>query len=86
MKKLAMKKILIKNFPNVNNYGTAMMGLITIQSLIKNYGIENIEIYCCFNEYAVKEEVYRELEGVIELKNYTNREFDSESKVKNLYQ
>lgn len=85
MKKLAMKKILIKNFPNVNNYGTAMMGLITIQSLIKNYGIENIEIYCCFNEYAVKEEAYRELEGVIELKNYTNREFDSESKVKNLF-
>jgi colanic acid/amylovoran biosynthesis protein len=77
-----MKKILIKNFPNLNNYGTAMMGLITIQSLIKNYGKENIEIYCSFDKYAIKEEVYKELEGLIELKTYTNSEFDRISKIK----
>jgi colanic acid/amylovoran biosynthesis protein len=67
-----MKKILIKNFPNLNNYGTAMMGLVTIQSLVENYGRENIQIYCSFDEYAVKEDIYKELVGVVELKTYAN--------------
>lgn len=40
------KKVLISNFRNMNNYGSAMMGLITIQALITKYGKENIEIYC----------------------------------------
>lgn len=37
------KKVLISNFRNMNNYGSAMMGLITIQALITKYGKENIE-------------------------------------------
>ena len=81
-----MKKILIKNFPNLNNYGTAMMGLVTIQSLVENYGRENIQIYCAFDEYAVKEDIYKELTGVVELKTYTNNtRFDKIIKNKNLF-
>jgi hypothetical protein len=39
------KKILITHFPNLNNYGTGMMGLIVIQYLMDNCGKNNIKIY-----------------------------------------
>lgn len=31
------KKVLILNFCNMNNYGSAVMGFITIQALITKY-------------------------------------------------
>ena len=68
-----MKKILIKNFPNLNNYGTAMMGLITIDALVKNYGKNNLQIYCSFDKYVDLEEINNELSENIELKCFINK-------------
>jgi colanic acid/amylovoran biosynthesis protein len=76
-------KILIKNFPNLNNYGTGMMGLITIQYLINKYGSENIEVYCAFDEYANIEDICKELPEPIQLNIYINKNEDKISKIKN---
>jgi colanic acid/amylovoran biosynthesis protein len=61
------KKILITHFPNLNNYGTGMMGLIVIQYLMDNCGKNDIKIYVDFNEYANIEEIKTELRGEIQL-------------------
>jgi colanic acid/amylovoran biosynthesis protein len=65
-------KILILHFPNLNNYGTGMMGLITIQAIADRMGVENVEFHCDFNEHASINEVKSELNGEIELKKYWN--------------
>jgi colanic acid/amylovoran biosynthesis protein len=78
-----LKKILIKNFPNLNNYGTAMMGLVAIESLVNNYGKSNVEIHCSFNKYAILEDIYKELGGKCKLITHTDVEFERLSKISN---
>ena len=39
---MSKKKILIEHFSNLNNYGTAMMGLVTIQRLAERCGAGRI--------------------------------------------
>jgi len=68
-----MKKILIKNFPNLNNYGTGMMGLVTIQMLMEKYGKDNIEIYSQFNEYANIDEINNEFSEPVQLNTYIDK-------------
>lgn len=80
-----MKKILIKNFPNLNNYGTAMMGLITIEALINNHGKDHLELFCNFDEYAIKEDIYKELNSKIKINDYTNLKDKKIEKIKNAY-
>jgi len=75
-----MKKILIKNFPNLNNYGTAMMGLITIDAIVKNYGKNNVQIYCSFDKYVNLEEIASELSETVELKCFVNKSDERISK------
>lgn len=53
-------KILIKNFPNLNNYGTAMMGIIVIKELLEKFG-NNIEIYLETDSYFNLNELKSEL-------------------------
>jgi len=76
-------KILIKNFPNLNNYGTGMMGLVAIQMLIERFGRDNIEIYCTFNKYANNDEIKKEFLEPIQLNNYVNKNEEKISKIKN---
>lgn len=54
------KKILILHFPNLNNYGTGMMGLVTINELYKRLNGE-VSFYCDFNEAANIAEIISEL-------------------------
>ncbi|MEM8937765.1 MAG: polysaccharide pyruvyl transferase family protein [Bacteroidota bacterium] len=61
-----MKKILIKNFKNLNNYGSGMMGLITIKKVYERLNGE-AEFYSDFDEYANLEDILRELDGDIKL-------------------
>lgn len=70
---LNRKKILIHHFPNLNNYGTGMMGLITIQGIIDRLGSENVEFHCDFNEHAEIDVIKKELIGNIQLKAIPNR-------------
>lgn len=65
--KVKKKKILIHHFPNLNNYGTGMMGLITIKNIVDRLGVENVEFYCDFNEYAEIEIIKNELGDNIQL-------------------
>ena len=65
-------KILILHFSSLNNYGSGMMGLITIQALVDRFGSENLEISCDFNEETSIEEIKKELRTDVVLKRYTN--------------
>ena len=58
-----MNKILIKNFKNLNNYGSGMMGLVTINKLFNELGGE-VEFYSDFDEYANLDEICKELNNV----------------------
>jgi colanic acid/amylovoran biosynthesis protein len=78
------QKVLILHFPNLNNYGTGMMGLITIQSLSDRYGPENIEFYCDFDDFADINEIISELKGEITLKRYENKPVKKIGKIKNV--
>ena len=49
---MSKKKILIEHFSNLNNYGTAMMGLVTIQRLAERWGAEQVEFYFYPDEYT----------------------------------
>ncbi|MCC8153405.1 MAG: polysaccharide pyruvyl transferase family protein [Tannerellaceae bacterium] len=64
------KKILILHFPNLNNYGTGMMGLVVIQALIDKYGT-GTDIYCDLDTYAGPGDISKELRTPIEIKRYT---------------
>ena len=46
-----MKKILILHFGCLNNYGTGMMGLVTVNELHKRYK-GDVEFHCDFNEFS----------------------------------
>src|ERR1035437_60469 len=65
-------KILILHFSSLNNYGSGMMGLITIQALIDRFGADNLEIHCDFNIDTNIEEIKSELRSEVALKRYTN--------------
>ena len=65
-------KILILHFSSLNNYGSGMMGLITIQALIDRFGAENLEIHCDFNVDTNIDEIKSELKSDVVLKRYTN--------------
>lgn len=67
------KKILILHFPNLNNYGTGMMGLITIQFLADHYGKDNLEVYCDFNNHANIDDISNELRSNIKIIKYSNK-------------
>ena len=66
-------KILILHFSSLNNYGSGMMGLITIQALIDRFGADKLEIHCDFNEETSIEEIKKELRTDVELRRYTNQ-------------
>lgn len=78
------QKILILHFPNLNNYGTGMMGLITIQSLADRFGLKNVEFYCDFDESADIDEIRSELRGEILLKRFINETPKKIEKIRNL--
>ena len=65
-------KILILHFSSLNNYGSGMMGLITIQALIDRFGTENLEIHCDFNVDTNIDEIKSELKSEVVLKRYYN--------------
>lgn len=77
------QKILILHFPNLNNYGTGMMGLVTIQALADRFGADNVEFYCDFNQLADIDEIKSELRGEIILKKYINENTAKIGKIKN---
>lgn len=65
-----MKRILIEHFQSLDNYGTGMMGLVTVQALADRYGASNVEFYCDFAEEETLTRVKRELRGDIRLFRY----------------
>lgn len=77
------KKVLILQFPNLNNYGTGMMGLVTIQEISNRLGPENVEFYADFNEYADLNEISNELNGPITINTYVPDSLQNISKTKN---
>jgi colanic acid/amylovoran biosynthesis protein len=77
------RKILILHFPNLNNYGTGMLGLITIQALADNCGKDEVEFYCDLNEHAIIDEIKKELSGIANIKRYVNIKSNLISKTKN---
>lgn len=64
-----MKKILIKHFPNLNNYGTGMMGLVLLQYLVERFG-DDLEITCDFSSDRVIPEVLEELPRNVRLNRF----------------
>jgi len=62
-----MKTILIKNFKNLNNYGSGMMGLVTIKQIFESLN-GKVEFYSEFDEYANLNEILKELDENIDLK------------------
>lgn len=77
------KKILIFQFPNLNNYGTGMMGLVTIQEIANRLGTENVEFHVDFNEYADINEIKGELDGEHTIITYVPKSIKDISKTKN---
>lgn len=65
-----MKRILIEHFQSLDNYGTGMMGLVTVQGLADRYGVSEVEFYCDFADDATLEAVRKELRGAIRLYRY----------------
>lgn len=65
-----MKRILIEHFQSLDNYGTGMMGLVTVQGLADRYGVSEVEFYCDFADDATLEAVRKELRGAIKLHRY----------------
>lgn len=64
-----MKKILIKNFKNLNNYGSGMMGLITINEIHRLLD-GNVTFYSDFDEYADMNHILSELNMDIKINVY----------------
>ncbi|MFQ8805596.1 MAG: polysaccharide pyruvyl transferase family protein [Alistipes indistinctus] len=62
-----MKRILIEHFQSLDNYGTGMMGLVTVQALADRYGTAEVEFHCDFADAATLEAVRRELRGDVRL-------------------
>ena len=64
---------MIQHFPDLNNYGTGMMGLVTIQALTDLYGSGNVELHCDFSDGVDLNEIKSELRGKVLLKHYVNK-------------
>ena len=73
---MSKKKILIEHFSNLNNYGTAMMGLVTIQRLAERWGAEQVEFYFYPDEYTDKAQILSELRPGICLSEFRNEAKD----------
>lgn len=56
-----MRRFLIQHIQGLDNYGTGMMGLVTIQALVDRYGAQGVEIYADFTDDRVMEQVGEEL-------------------------
>jgi len=64
-----IKKVFIHHFHCLNNYGTAMMGLVSLNELQKRYG-QDTEFYCQCNGYSRLSEIKSELARPIRLSNH----------------
>ncbi len=62
-----MKRILIEHFQSLDNYGTGMMGLVTVQALADRYGATEVEFHCDFADEMALEATRCELRGNIQL-------------------
>jgi len=65
-----MKKILLQYFPSLDNYGTAMMGLVTAQFLSDHFG-GDVEIHADLNSDEIIPEVTGELRGSVPVRRFT---------------
>lgn len=76
-----MKKILLKNFKNLNNYGSGMMGLITLSETYNRlHG--NVKFYSDFDEYADMKQILNELNiDNINLNVYSPPKLNQKNKV-----
>jgi len=68
-----IKKIFIHHFHCLNNYGSAMMGLVTLNELQKRYG-QNTEFYCQCNGYSSLDEVQSELARPVHIYNHVHQD------------
>lgn len=66
-----MKKIIIEHFSSLDNYGTGMMGLVTINELGRRLGAENVEFHCDFDSEQTLENVRTELGNLYNVFKYT---------------
>jgi colanic acid/amylovoran biosynthesis protein len=64
-----IKKVFIHHFHCMNNYGSAMMGLVALKELQKRYG-EQTEFYCQCNGYTSFDDIKSELNKPINLSNH----------------
>lgn len=71
-----MKKIIVEHFSSLDNYGTGMMGLVTVNELARRLGAENVGFYCDFEDDEVLAEVKSELSeepgGGLNIYRYTS--------------
>jgi len=79
------KKVLIFQFPNLNNYGTGMMGLVAIQEISNRLSSKNVEFYVDFDEYADLNEIRKELNGQHTINSYVPKSVQNISKTKNSF-
>ena len=56
-----MKRIRIEYFKSLDNYGTGMMGLVTVAALARRFGPQEVEFHCDFADQQALEEVRSEL-------------------------
>ena len=77
-----MKTILIKNFKNLNNYGSGMMGLVTIKKIHKELN-GNVKFYSDFDEYADIDAITKELDEDIKIDIYNKKGQTSSIKIWN---
>lgn len=68
-----MRKILILHFGCLNNYGTGMMGLVTVNELNKRYK-GAVEFHCDFNDFSTIEDIENELSESVVLKKHVLKE------------
>jgi colanic acid/amylovoran biosynthesis protein len=66
-----MRKILIRHFPSLNNYGTAMMGLVMSQFLSDHFAGQ-VEIHADLKSDDLIPDVQAELRGPVRLVCYAN--------------
>ena len=62
-----MKRIRIEYFKNLDNYGTGMMGLVTVAALARRFGPQEVEFHCDFVDQPALEEARAELPPGIQL-------------------
>lgn len=62
-----MKRIRIEYFKSLDNYGTGMMGLVTVAALARRFGPQEVEFHCDFADQQALEEVRSELPAGIRL-------------------